>query len=144
MYDNAIISNTTNTTTSTYPCTDHDDISILLHQFLSRASSSSSLPMPSPPSLMSQRIHSLTPLSHFSPENQHLPPPAMGPTRFSGADSYTAGYFQPVESFDNDPDDYDCDNEVKEFLKLSKNILLVRSLIIFCYNDVYYTCTHIK
>ncbi|KAK1363804.1 transcription factor SPATULA [Heracleum sosnowskyi] len=111
MYDNAIISNTT--TTTTYPCTtDHDDISILLHQFLSRASSSS-LPMPSPPSLMSPRVHSLTP---FSPENQHLPLPASVPTRFSGADSYTGGYFQTVESIDNDPDDYDdCDNEEEGF-----------------------------
>ncbi|XP_074324467.1 transcription factor SPATULA-like isoform X2 [Apium graveolens] len=104
MYDNnAIISNTTTTsTTTTYPCSDHDDISILLHQFLSRASSSS-LPMPSPP------------FPHFSPENHHLPPPALGPTRFSGADSYTGGYLHPVESFDNDPDDYDCDNEEEGF-----------------------------
>ncbi|KAL1809940.1 hypothetical protein ACET3Z_026930 [Daucus carota] len=113
MYDNPILSNTTTTTRfpSSYAPADHDDISILLHQFLSRASSSSSsLPMPTPP-LMSQRLHSLPPFSHFSPENQHLAPPASllsGPT-------YSGPYFQTMETIDNDPDDYDCDNEDEGF-----------------------------
>lgn len=112
MYDNAIISNTT----TTYPLTDHDDISILLHQFLSRSSSSLPMPMPMPmpfpPLVMSQTIHSLTP---FSPENQHIPTPdslRSDPSRVSGADSYPGPYFHSAESMDNDPDDYDCDNEV--------------------------------
>lgn len=116
MYDNSVI---ISNATSTNPPPDNDDISILLHQLLSRSSSSSSslpMPCPPPPPLMSQTIHSLTPFSHFSPENQRIPPPhslLSGPTRFSAADSYPVPYFHTLESIDNDPDDYDYDNEVQ-------------------------------